>query len=82
MFQHWSDMADVVSMGRVKGGWGHSDSYFNQIAGRRQTEIFANMVSLMGTSPFTRKMIKHYHPNLYDYMIDQLAKMKTVPTPP
>ena len=80
-FQYWSDMADVLSVGRIKGGWGHSTAYFNKIAGRRDAEIFANMVTMMSTSPFTRNMVEHYHPNLYKYVMDQLAKMKDVPTP-
>ena len=81
-FQHWSDLADVLTVRRVNGGWGHSNSYFNEIAGRRQAEIFANMVSMMGESEFARKMVQRYHPNLYDYMLDQMGKMKTVPTTP
>ena len=34
---------------------------------------------MMGESEFTAGMVKHFHPNLHAYMLEQLAKMKELP---
>ena len=54
-------------------------SYYNSAPGKREAEVFANLVSMMGESEFTSGMVKHFHPNLHAYMLDQLAKVKALP---
>ena len=34
---------------------------------------------LTGEGGFTAGMVKHFHPNLHAYMLDQLAKVKALP---
>ena len=34
---------------------------------------------LTGEGGFTAGMVKHFHPNLHAYMLDQLAKAKALP---
>ena len=73
-----SDLADGATKSRAHGSFRHDNAYYEErvMTGGRETEIFANVVSISGESEFAERMVEHFFPALYQEVMDLLKSIK------
>ena len=71
----WSDLVSALTRDKATGGWGHTNHYYTQRAGRRQVEIFANVFGAGGESEFASKILKRFHGKIYDLAMEMASEM-------
>lgn len=60
--KHLSDLANAATHDRVSGGFGHSKSYYKNAGYLRNTEIFADTLTVLSSGPFGRKFMLRFFP--------------------
>lgn len=68
-----SDMFEGVTKGKIKGGWGHGNSYWKNHS--PSSEAFAEMYSASVNNPDSLEQIKKYFPESYDLFLEILKEM-------
>ena len=72
----FSDMIDAMSHGRAHAGWRHSREYYAQAPGRRNAEIYADQVSIMGSGTMGELLLRRFAPKLYAQTSRSIAGFK------
>ena len=71
----FSDLADGLTYSRAHGGFVHPAAYYAK-AGRRETEIFANIVSVYGSCPMGQRMLEQFVPALTRLVLKMLENIE------
>lgn len=72
-----SDILEGATKGKVKGGYGHGNSYWNNGKDTLATEAFAEMIDSTVCNPESLETIKYYLPKSYEVfekMINEVLK--------
>ena len=72
----FSDMIDAMSHGRAHAGWLHSRKYYAEVPGRRNAEIYADQVSIMGSGTMGELLLRRFAPKLYAQTSRSIAGFK------
>ena len=72
----FSDLSDAMSHGRVHAGWRHKPEYYAHFEYRRNAEIFANQVSIMGSGTMGELLLQRFTPKLYAQTTQHLSRFK------
>ena len=71
-----SDLADGATVSRATGSIRHKAAYYKQWIDGRETEIFANVVSIAGESEMGARMVERLFPALYREVMALLEGVK------